>query len=83
VLCQRKCKICNSPEHLVKAFTLCFHAQHFTYKQLIEMFRRNHISINIYNCNVHIQRHLTSEDFAEAEATQAQWDKNDSEAEND
>jgi hypothetical protein len=44
------------------------------------MFKRNHITINQYNCSVHIHRHLTEEDFAEAEATQALWDKCDREA---
>lgn len=45
------------------------------------MFKRNHISINFYNCSVHVHRHLGEEDFEDAEATQARWDKYDREAE--
>jgi hypothetical protein len=37
------------------------------------MFEKYGISLNIYNCNVHIQRHLEQKDFIEAEQKQIFW----------
>jgi hypothetical protein len=76
---QVNCKICSSPEWLVKSFTYGYHIEHYTYLQLIEMFEKYGISLNIYNCSVHIHRHLEMRDFAEAEATKARWAQIDKE----
>jgi hypothetical protein len=37
------------------------------------MFEKYGISLNIYNCSVHVHRHLQMRDFAEAEETKARW----------
>jgi len=74
---QRNCKICNSPEWLITAFTYGYHIEHLTYLQLIEMFEKYGVHLNIYNCHVHIQRHLEQKDFIEAEQKQIRWAKID------
>jgi hypothetical protein len=74
---QRNCKICNSPEWLSDAFVIAYHAEHQTYEQIIEMFARHGISLNIYNCSVHKHRHLENRDFLKAEETKARWDEID------
>jgi hypothetical protein len=70
---QRNCKICQNEEWLIASFTYGFHVEHLTYLQLIAMFEKYGISLNIYNCSVHIHRHLEMQDFKEAEATKARW----------
>jgi hypothetical protein len=72
---QRNCKICQSEEWLITSFTYGFHVEHLTYLQLITMFEKYGISLNIYNCSVHIHRHLEMRDFREAEATKVRWQK--------
>ena len=76
---QKNCKICSSPDCLIKSFTLLLHVHHYTYKQLIEVFRCNGIELNSYNCSVHAHRHLTEDDFEQAEKDQAKWDKEERE----
>jgi len=68
---QCNCKIFNAPEWLITSFTYGFHIEHYTYLQLIAMFEKHVISLNIYNCNVHIHRHIQMQDFVEAEQKQA------------
>ena len=70
---QRNCKICQSEEWLIIAFTYGFHIEHYTYLQLIEMFEKYGIRLNIYNCSIHIHRHLEQKDFIEAEQKQIRW----------
>jgi hypothetical protein len=76
---QRNCKICNAPEWLSLAFTYGFHIEHLTYLQLIEMFEQYSISLNIYNCSVHVHRHLEQQDFKKAEQKQIFWKQIDEE----
>jgi hypothetical protein len=39
------------------------------------MFEKYGVSINFYNCSVHVHRHLEQKDFIEAEQKQARWAK--------
>jgi hypothetical protein len=72
---QRNCKICNAEEWLRDYFVLAYHVEHLTYYEICEVFARHGYEINFYNVNVHVQRHLTNEDFHKAEATKARWEK--------
>lgn len=73
---QRNCKICTSDEWLADAFVIAL-VENKTYEEIIGMFERHGISLNIYNCSVHKHRHCEHKDFLKAEETKAQWDSTD------
>lgn len=37
------------------------------------MFEKYGVHLNIYNCSVHIHRHIEQKDLVEAEATKVRW----------
>lgn len=71
---QRNCKLCNCPDWLREYFVIAYHVEHLTYLQICEIFEKHGYQINIYNCHVHRSRHLTNNDFKNAEATKARWE---------
>ncbi len=50
-----------------------------SYKEIIEMFERHGIFLNIYNVSIHKHRHLEQGDLKKAEETKAQWQEIDAE----
>ena len=70
---QKNCKICSAPEWLAEAFTYRYHVEHLSYVELIEIYEPYGLHLNIYNCSVHIHRHLEQKDFIEAEQKQERW----------
>ena len=70
---QKNCKICNTEEWLQDAFCVAIVSGQ-TYEEIIEMFERHGISLNIYNVSVHKHRHLENQDLKKAEETKARWE---------
>jgi len=70
------CKICKSDP--AEAILFLHHCEGFTYKQIIERYRRQ-LDINEYNLSCHIQRHVEQSDIDEVEETKRRWAKMDAE----
>jgi hypothetical protein len=74
---QRNCKICNCEEWLSDYFVLAYHVERLTYQQIIEVFEKYGVHLNVYNINCHLHRHVEQKDLRAAEAKKARWDAYD------
>jgi hypothetical protein len=73
---QARCKICKS--ELATAILFLHHCEGFSYKQIIERYRRQ-LDINEYNLSTHFNRHVEQSDIDEVEQTKLRWQKLDAE----
>lgn len=67
----KNCKICQSP--YATALLYRYHVEHLPYVQLIELYKKYGLELNVYNVSCHLHRHVQQRDIEEVEKLKARW----------